>query len=180
MTDARDFVAAETLRNGAALTIRAIRPDDRDRISRAFRALERESVYSRFFSLRNEPTAAELSRLDTIDFVREVILVATIEAGGDETIIGSATYVALTDVATPHAAEIAFVVEEDYQGLGIASRLLKHLAALARERGITTFVADVLPGNKAMLSVFAKSGLPTTQRLGNEVIHVVMKLTAAA
>ena len=59
-------------------------------------------------------------------------------------------------------AELAFVVEEDYQGLGIARRLLRHLGIIAREQGITTFTAEVLFQNVAMLKVFKSSDWPMT------------------
>jgi hypothetical protein len=63
----------------------------------------------------------------------------------------------------PGDRQVAFTVEEDYQGLGIASRLLEHLVRIARDRGIAEFVAEVLPRNTAMLRVFTRSGLPMMQ-----------------
>jgi len=74
------------------------------------------------------------------------------------------------------AAEVAFVVEEDYQGLGVASRLLRHFARIAREQGISALQADVLAGNKSMLSVFTLSGLPMTTRRDGGVMHVMLAL----
>ncbi len=71
---------------------------------------------------------------------------------------------------------MAFVVEEDYQGQGIASRLLRHLADIARERGIATFEADVLAENKSMLAVFSRSGLPMRKRLDGGTVHVTLSL----
>jgi GNAT superfamily N-acetyltransferase len=68
------------------------------------------------------------------------------------------------------------VVEEDYHGLGIASRLLTHLTDLARRRGIVAFEAYVLAGNKAMLGVFARSGLPMQQRRDGGVVHITLSL----
>jgi len=65
---------------------------------------------------------------------------------------------------------VAFMVEEDYQGLGIASRLLRHLVQIGRQQNVSRFLADVLSGNQAMLRVFAGSGLPMKQqREGSEV-----------
>ena len=70
--------------------------------------------------------------------------------------IGSGRYV----VGSPGRAEVAFVVEEDYHGQGIASLLVRHLASVAAAQGIRTFEADVLGENKAMLAVFARTGWP--------------------
>jgi GNAT superfamily N-acetyltransferase len=160
MIDARNYAVEDTLRNGTSITIRAVRSDDRERIARAFRQLEPESVYTRFFGCKKELTAADFARLDAIDFVRQVILVVTTRGSEDKIVIGSGSYVARDADDGTVAAEVAFTVEEDYQGLGIAGRLLRHLVEIARERGITRFEADVLSGNKPMLAVFARSGLP--------------------
>jgi GNAT superfamily N-acetyltransferase len=71
---------------------------------------------------------------------------------------------------------VAFVVEEDYHGQGIASRLLRHLAIVARGQGIATLEADVLAGNKAMLAVFARPGWPMQSRREGGAVHVSLAL----
>ncbi|HTP47231.1 MAG TPA: GNAT family N-acetyltransferase [Casimicrobiaceae bacterium] len=168
-----DFARAETLKNGLAVTIRSLRADDREKIATAVRGLDRQSIYTRLFSYRTELTEAGLDRIMKVDPAREVVLLVTTGTGPDEVVIASARYIA----AEPgHAAEIAFVVEEDYHGLGIAGRLLRHLAAIGRERGITEFVADVLDENKAMLAVFTRSGLPMKKRRDGGVVHVTLSL----
>ena len=78
--------------------------------------------------------------------------------------------------SAPRRAEIAFLVEEDYHGQGIAGRILKHLACIAREKGVTQFEADVLPQNKAMLAVFARSGLSMQQTPGDGSVHLTLSL----
>src|SRR4029079_18529167 len=119
--DARDYVASETLRNGLQVTVRALRPDDRDRVAAAVRGLDRESIYLRLFSYRNELTDAALDRIMRFDTTSEVVLLVVT---GDERGIGSGRYVA----TSRDSAEVAFMVEEDFHGQGIASRLLRHLA----------------------------------------------------
>jgi GNAT superfamily N-acetyltransferase len=106
---------------------------------------------------------------------REVVLVVTVNAKGVETVIGGGRYIATGD-GVPRSAEVAFTVEEDYQGLGIAGRLLASLAEIAREKGYVTFEADVLKENKAMLGVFERSGLPMSKRLEEGSVHVTLKL----
>jgi RimJ/RimL family protein N-acetyltransferase len=177
MSDMRHYAARETLRDGTEVTLRAVRPDDRQRIAKAFSGLDRESVYTRFFTFRAELSVAELDRLEAMDFVRDAMLVATIGAGDDETVIGGASFAALAagDGGTP-TAEVAFTVEEDYQGRGIASRMFEHLARLAREKGISRFEADVLAGNAPMLKVLRHSGLPRTESEQDGVVHVTLTL----
>ena len=122
------------------ITIRAVRPDDRERIVRAFQALDRRSVYLRFFSYRKALSEEELRRVTECDGVSEAVLVATVGSGSRETIVGVGGY-----VRTGAGADVAFAVEEDFQGRGVASRLLQQLAGIARLNGIERFEADDPP-----------------------------------
>jgi GNAT superfamily N-acetyltransferase len=176
MIDARHYAREETLANGVRVTIRAVRPDDRDRIANAFRGLERESMYTRFFAFRSELSEAELGSIAAIDFKSTVMLVATVRGPDDEIVIAGGRYVAGDGRDGKREAEVAFTVEEDYQGLGIAGRLLHHLAAIARDRGIVRLTAEVLPDNKAMLVVFTKSGLALDRRHDDGVVHLTLTL----
>jgi len=176
MTGARDLAWSETLRNGLAVTFRSLRPDDRERIANAIRELGPESIYTRLFSHRTELTEAALDRITAIDPARDVALLATIGAGDNETVIGSGRYVVSLAAAGARSAEVAFVVEEDYHGQGIAGRLLRHLAGVGRSQGIARFEASVLPRNKSMLSVFARSGLPMEKRIVDGEVHVTLTL----
>jgi GNAT superfamily N-acetyltransferase len=154
------------------ITIRAVRPDDRERIVRAFQALDRRSVYLRFFSYRKELGEEELRRVTGCDGVSEAVLVATVGSGAQETIVGLGGYVRIGA-----AADIAFAVEEDFQGRGIASRLLQELAHIARANGITRFEADVLAENAPMLGVLRRSALPMRASQREGVVHVTLSLT---
>jgi len=174
MADLRNFSALEPLRDGLTVTVRAVRPDDKDKIVAAFQALEPASVYARSFQHKSELTAEELREATELDFENDVALVTTLGQGGRETIIGGARYSAFAEADGQRAAEIAFTVEEDYQGQGIASALLRHLTRIGRERKVTRFRADVLANNSAMLGVFERSGLPMSARRDSEVIHVIL------
>ncbi len=175
MIDARTFEETETLKDGRAVKIRAVRPTDKGRVAEAFAALDPESVYTRFFQAKGALSDQELKAATEVDFEKVVALVVTVESGGKETIIGGGRYM-LFDPPNTRNAEIAFLVEEDYHGLGIAGRILKHLARIAREKGVTQFQAEVLPQNKAMLTVFQRSGLAMKQTQTGGVIHVTLAL----
>ena len=75
-----------TLKNGLMVTLRELRPDDRERIARAVRGLDAESIYTRLFSHRKELTDAGLDRIMRVDPSSEVVIVATTGSGADETI----------------------------------------------------------------------------------------------
>jgi GNAT superfamily N-acetyltransferase len=176
MTNPADYLATETLRNGLAVTVRALHPDDREKIANAIRGLDRESIYMRLFSYRNLLTEAALDRIMHFDPEREVVLVVTLASGAAETVIGSGRYIVRAGEEGKRSAEVAFMVEEDYHGLGIAGRLLKHLATVARSQGIAVFDAVVLAENKAMLSVFARSGMAMRKRNEGGEVHVTLTL----
>ena len=67
-------------------------------------------------------------------------------------------------------------MEEDFHGQGIAGLLLKHLTRIARQRGVSELTAEVLPGNRGMLAVFARSGLPMQRSTEDGVVHVALSL----
>ena len=175
--DARDYSASETLRDGRAVTVRAIRASDKQAVLDAYHGLEARTIYLRLFSAQGEPDEQTLRAWTEVDFSRLVRLVVCLpRADGSEQIIGGASFASL-DPGDPAAdAEISFTIEEDFQGQGLGGKLLAHLARIARERGIRRFVAEVLPENRAMLSVFERSGLPMTRERGDGVVHVSLRL----
>jgi len=176
--DMQNYKVDETLKDGTAVTIRAIRPDDKNRITEAFKNLEFKSIYTRFFSYKRELSDKELKTATEVDFEKTVALVVTIPAGGgNETIIGAGRYVLYDPPNDSRSAEIAFTVEEDYQGKGIASLILRHLIHIAQSKGVSRFEADVLPENRAMLAVFARSGLPMKKLLEVGAVHVTLSLS---
>ena len=153
------------------VSIRAVRPDDRERIVKAFQGLERGSVYLRFFSYKKEISEEELRRVTECDGVSRAALVATVGSGEREIIVGLGEY-----AREGAAADIAFAVEEDFHGCGIASRLLQQLADIARTNGIAQFEADVLAENTPMLAVLRNSGLRTRTSEGQGVVHATLFL----
>jgi GNAT superfamily N-acetyltransferase len=154
-----------------AVTIRAIRPDDRVRIVKAFEALEPRSIYLRFFGPKRQLSAEEVRRVTEPDPARDALVATVATEDRGEIVVGLGEY-----VGAGGSAHIAFAVEEDYQGRGIAGRLLEHLARIAREKGISRFEADVLAENTPMLKVLRHSGLPMTESEQDGVVHVTLTL----
>jgi len=174
--EARNYSAQETLKNGLQVTIRAIRPDDRDAVLTALKELDERTLYLRFFAPKQEFTPEELKAATEVDFVRTVALVTCLQDVAGEKIIGAGRYIAFGNADPPDRAEVAFTVEEDYHGLGIAGRLLRHLAGIAKEKGVTEFHAEILPANKGMLTVFNRSGFPVKQEFTEGIAHVTLLL----
>ena len=170
--NAAGYSAAEALRDGRRVEIRAQRHGDRDAIAAAFRRSSPETIYRRFFGARTSFTEEEIAFYLDVDFVQHVALVAELEDAGRKVVAGGGRYI----VSPPDRAEIAFTVDDPHQGLGIATRLLRHLVTIARAAGIKEFFAEVLPENAPMLKVFERSGLTVTTRRESGVVHVTLAL----
>jgi RimJ/RimL family protein N-acetyltransferase len=99
-------------------------------------------------------------------------LVAVANDTGQSTIVGGGRYV----VIQPGQAEVAFAIIDAYQGLGIGSALMRHLATLGREAGLREFTAEVLTENAPMLNVFERSGLVMSTERDGTVMHVTLRL----
>jgi RimJ/RimL family protein N-acetyltransferase len=171
-----NYYADDTLKDGTKARIRSIRPEDAPRLLEAFGELDSDSIYRRFFSPKKELSAADLKQLTQVDFGRVVALVATTEVDGAETLMAGGRY-AVEAGDSPQGAELAFLTAATYRGRGIAGLLLRHLALLAQEAGLSRLEADVLADNQSMLNVFRRSGLRMTQRREGNVVHVTLSLT---
>ena len=153
------------LADGGTAHVRPIAPQD-DRLLAAFHArLSSESIYLRFFSPHPRLSVGEIEHFTHVDHDARVALVVLL---GDE-LIGVGRYDRLVRSDT---AEVAFVVGDAQQGRGIATLLLERLAAIARERGLHRFAADVLPHNRAMLRVFHDAGFEVTSRFEDGVVRL--------
>jgi GNAT superfamily N-acetyltransferase len=172
--DARNYAASETLKDGRPVAIRAIRHNDAGTILQAFRSLDRESVYRRFFSPKKDLSPSDLEQLTDVDFNRVVALVVTKATEHGEVLIGGGRYA--SDDPASGAAEIAFMTDGDHRGLGIASLILKHLALIARDAGISRFDGEVLAENQPMLAVFRRSGLPMNVVRDGSTLHATLSL----
>ena len=141
---------------------------------------KRDTVFTRFFGYKADVSDAELGRITGADFERAVALLVTIGAGEDEVVIGGASYFVSDSVAAAgRSAELAFTVEEDFQSRGIGSLLMRHIIAIAREKGLGRLEADVLSRHRSMLNVFRRCGLPMSVLHEGDVSHVILSLREA-
>ena len=172
MSNVAAYLIKEALKDGNEVTIRAMRPDDKEHLVKAFRHLQPQTIRTRFFYPKKTLSDDDLRWIDEISHGgNHVGLVATVPGGCDELIIGEGSY-----AAVGRTAEIGFTVADAWQRRGIASRLLRHLADIARDQEIGEFEAYVLPENAPMVAVFRRSGLPMTTRYDEGVLHVTLVL----
>jgi RimJ/RimL family protein N-acetyltransferase len=168
---ASTYEAVDATRDGERFVVRAIRPSDKETLLETFRRLSPRSVYLGFFEFKSELSAEDLAYFTELDFEQHVGLVATLEEGGLEKIVGVARYFVENDT-DPRAAEAAFAVVDQHQGRGIGTLLLLHLARVGRACGVATFDAEVLAENLKMMKVFLHSGFEVHRTLASGMIHV--------
>ena len=173
MLKVEEYSAIEALRDGCRVEIRALRPDDGADLIAALGRTSDRSLYRRFFGLKLSFTDKEAAFFVNVDFVNHVALVALIDEEGRSVIAGGGRYI----VVQPGQAEVAFVVVDEYQGLGTGRALMRHLVSIASAAGLQTFIAEVLPENTPMLRLLKTSSLQLSTRREGEVVHVTIWLS---
>ena len=157
------------LRDGSTLRLRAPARGDADALVTFFGRLSEHSRYLRFHGLRHVDAsfADHFVEPDWID--RGALVGVHSDDDGGDRVVALAEYARLRD---PLAAEVAFAVADEIQGKGAGTRLLEQLAGRAAEAGIERFVAEVMPENRAMLSVFQDAGFEVSRTLAGGEIEV--------
>lgn len=169
MTDSSNYPSRwETdvvVSDGGTVYVRPIKPSDANGIQSLFELLSPESVYLRFFTPLPRLSEAMLSRFVNVDYVDRMALVAVL----GEDIIAVARY---DRIPGSSSAEVAFLVVDPHQGRGLATTMLEYLAAVAKDAGISRFVADTLPENSKMLRVFHDAGFKDKRAFQDGVVKV--------
>lgn len=160
------------LRDGSTVHVRPIRSDDRAAMRSFLEDISQDSIAFRFFGVPNLEWV--ISTALDVDYADRFGLVA--ESGAPSQVIAHAMYVRIDD----QRAEVAFLVADAWQGRGISTVMLAHLAAAAEHDGIATFIAEVLPLNHRMIDVFRQSGFPVQTRSTRDAIEVELPTSLSA
>lgn len=150
------------LRDGRTAHIRPIRADDEQLMVDFYSRVSDQSKYYRFFSPMPTLSERDVRRFTHVDHHDRVALVMVLQ--------GRMIAVGRYDVVEPAEAEVAFLVEDQHQGRGIAQLLLEHLAQAGRERGVERFTAEVLPDNSRMIQTFRDAGYRVASGYADGVI----------
>jgi GNAT superfamily N-acetyltransferase len=168
------YAAIGNLRDGREFQIRAFKAHDRTGLLAALGRSSALSVYRRFFSARRDMSERELEFFTKINFDDHVALVALVDEDDEPTIVGGARYIKVEAIR----AEMALAVMDLYQGQGIGTALVRHLAEIARAAGIKELIAEVLSDNAAMLKVFSNSGMQASTSRRHGHVHVVLRVAS--
>jgi acyl-CoA hydrolase/ribosomal protein S18 acetylase RimI-like enzyme len=166
-----EIATEHTFKGGLKVRFRAIKPSDEEPMRRLFYRFSDQTVYRRFLFPISIMPHDKAQGYVNVDYRRVMSVVALVGEPGDSTIIAEARYVQDEQSCF---GDLAFVVDEKYQGLGIATYLYEMLIRLAKERGLRGFTAEVLQTNKEMMKVFGKGHLPINARLENGLYRLTI------
>ena len=172
------YVSPWTMKDGAAVTIRPIRPEDEPAMVKFHETLSERSVYLRYFHLMNleqRVTHERLTRICFIDYDREMALV--VERRNPETgepeILGVGR---MTKVHGTNEAEVAVLVSDHWQGRGLGKELLARLLVVGADEKLSKLTADILPDNRDVMRICEKLGFSLKHSLEDEVVRAEFKL----
>jgi len=172
------YVAPWTMKDGTAVTIRPIRPEDEPLLVRFHETLSERTVYLRYFHLMNleqRTTHERLTRICFIDYDREMALVAVRRnpETGESDVLGVGR---LMKIHGTEEAEIAALISDNWQGRGLGKELLSRLLLVAANEKLARVVADILPDNRGVMRICEKLGFNLKHSLDDEVVHAEFKL----
>lgn len=172
-----EVATCHTFSEGLKIRFRALRPSDEEGMRRLFYRFSDEAVYYRFFSALKTMPHPKMQQYVNVDYRTTMAVVGLVGEPGQGKIIAEARWVVWPGTSR---ADLAFVVDEEYGGNGIATYLYRMLARLAQDRGITTFTADVLASNRAMMRVIEKGGFAVEAKLEEGAYHLEIDLSPAS
>jgi acyl-CoA hydrolase/GNAT superfamily N-acetyltransferase len=145
----------DTLRDHTEIFFRPVKPTDEAKLSEMLYSLSNSSLRKRFFTHTQTFPHKDVQRLTNLDYKNELAIVGVVPGPSGEDIVAIAQY--FLDPKT-RVAEVAFIVQDEWQAKGMGTFLLNYITSIAIKRGIKRFYATVLPENKAMLNIFYNSG----------------------
>ena len=173
----RQYETRITTRDGTALFIRPIRPEDAPLMEQHFASLSPRSIYRRFFTPMRQLSPRMLARFTQIDYDREIALVALAQVDGQETLLAVARIIS---ERSPDRAEFSVVSADAWQGKGIGAALLQRCLDIAGQRGIAHVHGTVLAENTQMLALGKKLGFKVQRVTGSSEYELTLDLEKAA
>jgi acyl-CoA hydrolase/GNAT superfamily N-acetyltransferase len=160
-----------TTETGLEVFLRPVKISDEPLLKDFFYSLSARSLSRRFMSMRKDIPHQLLQEFAIINFTREMVILAVLSDQQKEELIGIGQY-AIDAVA--HSAEVALVIQDEYQHQGLGTELLKYLTYLAKKQGLLGFTAEVLLENRPMLHLFEHMGFDITRRMSEGVYQLKM------
>ncbi len=163
----------DTLRDGTEIFFRPVRPTDEAALSEMLYSLSSKSVQTRYMTHTIAFPHKDVQQLANIDYHQDLAIVGTVPGVSGEQIVAIAQY--FLDPKT-QVAEVAFLVQDEWQQKGMGTFLLDYLTQIAKKRGVKRFYAKVLPSNKPMLAIFHNSGYKVNTEFDGQVYSITYDL----
>ena len=164
----------DSLKDGTEIFFRPIKPTDEPALSEMLYSLSEESVQTRYMTRTVAFPHRDIQHLTNIDYKNDLAIVGVVPGVSGEEIVAIAQY--FLDPKT-QAAEVAFLVQDEWQQKGMGTFLLEYITKIAKQRGVKRFYAKVLPNNKPMLAVFYNSGYKVNTEFDGDVYSITYDLT---
>jgi acetyltransferase len=165
-----EYIKKEKLKNGKAVVLRPIRPEDEPMEAEMFTQFSKETQRFRFFTLIKDITHELLIRYTQIDYDREIAIIAELSEDQKKKMAG---VVRLIADAYNQTAEFAIVVADPWHNLGLGNLLTDYILEIARKRDIKKVYANVLPDNYIMEHIFKKRGFKISHQ--EDVLYAELK-----
>jgi acyl-CoA hydrolase len=159
----------ETLRDGTQIFFRPIKPTDEQALSEMLYSLSEASVQKRYMTRTRAFPHRDVQQLTNIDYHQDLAIVGVVPGVSGDEIVAIGQY--FLEPKT-QAAEVAFLVQDEWQQKGMGTLLLDYITKVAKQRGVKSFYAKVLPNNKAMLAIFYNSGYKVNTEFDGEVHNI--------
>lgn len=169
-----DLERHDTLKDGTEIFFRPVKPTDETALSEMLYSLSASSVRTRYIAQTVGFSHKDVQQLTNIDYSQDVSIVGTVPGVSGEQVVAVAQY--YLDPKT-QAAEVAFLVQDEWQKKGLGTFLLAYLTQIAKRRGVKRFYAKVLPSNKPMLAIFHNSGYKVKTEFDGEVYSITYDFT---
>jgi len=151
-----DLETYRTTKAGLKIFLRPVKISDEPLLKDFFYSLSESTIYKRFISARKNMPHEKLQEFFVvIDYTKQMVILAVLEHQGREVIAAVGQF---RGNEGSHTAEVALMVQDDYQNQGIGTELLTHLTYIAKKQGLLGFSAEVLKENRMMLHLFEKMG----------------------
>jgi len=164
----KKYVSSQKLKNGVSVLLRPIKPEDENRLNKLVTSLSKETMRFRFFQIIKEMTHDTLTRYCNIDYDREVAIVAELQENGDSKIIGVVRLILEPDGKN---GEFAILVGDQWQGLGLGSKLMYSLFDIAKDMRLQRIYGYVMTDNQKMLQLCNKKGFKV-EKLDEEIAKI--------
>ena len=168
-----DLETVKTFKGNLEVKFRPIKPSDEDKMRRLFYDFSDESKYLRYFVRIQVMPHRDMQKYLNVDYNETLSIVGTVQRGRAEKIIAEGRYAYF---AREQSYETAFLVDEEYQGRGIATFLVNYLIMIAKQRGLKKLSASVLPENDKMLRVFRNADVEPKITYVDGAMEVIFNL----